>query len=139
MSWISVYNFENVCMHFHSYACVCVHVHSHPSACMHAYVSTLLWVKGLDTESICVLVEDDNASLLISERADMGKPTPLLKAQQPNPLLNWMAPELVRDEEATFSSDVYSFACVVWEMLTGEWWCMHAGLRISLKLNVWLN
>jgi len=34
--------------------------------------------------------------------------------------LNWTAPEILRDEESSEASDVFSFGMILLEMITGE-------------------
>lgn len=59
-----------------------------------------------------VKVSDFNLSKLLEEGSVMSS----MAATNPR----WLAPEILTGNDATFSSDVYSFAIVMWELLTWE-------------------
>ena len=56
---------------------------------------------------------------ILSIKADLGKASRVTGVSHGKFLYNWMAPELMREESPHFSSDVYSFCCVIWEMFAG--------------------
>ncbi|GFS27201.1 inactive serine/threonine-protein kinase TEX14 [Elysia marginata] len=53
-------------------------------------------------------------------KADLGKASRVSSVSHGRLLFNWMAPELMREEAPHFSSDIYSFCCIMWELFAGE-------------------
>ena len=41
-----------------------------------------------------------------------------LPSEVNDPLMKWMAPEVLRDEDYSSSSDVWAFGVTLWEMVT---------------------
>uniref|UniRef100_A0A2C9KHM2 Protein kinase domain-containing protein n=1 Tax=Biomphalaria glabrata TaxID=6526 RepID=A0A2C9KHM2_BIOGL len=55
-----------------------------------------------------------------SIKANMGRISSVSSVPHGQNLYNWMAPELIAGKSPCFSSDVYSFCSIVWELFSGE-------------------
>ncbi|XP_059174926.1 uncharacterized protein LOC131955028 isoform X2 [Physella acuta] len=82
------------------------------------------------------LVKVGNFEYMVeSSKADLGKPSPVSSVAHSWHLYNWMAPELIVGQAPRFSSDIYGYCCMVWELFSGKipW----AGLEAhEIKTNV---
>ncbi|KAK0048506.1 inactive serine/threonine-protein kinase TEX14, partial [Biomphalaria pfeifferi] len=55
-----------------------------------------------------------------SIKANLGRISSVSSVPHGQNLYNWMAPELIAGKSPCFSSDVYSFCSIVWELFSGE-------------------
>lgn len=70
-----------------------------------------------DLKSSNVVLKQDNTPVI----TDLGLAGTISQQHLEGMLPTWQAPEVAGDgEEATLKSDVYSFAIILWEILTGE-------------------
>jgi serine/threonine-protein kinase len=73
-----------------------------------------------DVKSANVLLDGNGTALLTDFGLAKGRAfTVLTKAGQVMGTLDYLAPELIRGEQATTASDLYALACVVFECLIG--------------------
>lgn len=66
----------------------------------------------------------------------MGRTSAVSSSCADNVAYNWMAPEIMNECPPSFASDMYSYCCVVWEMLKCKstnfiGFCSLAGLNIT--------
>jgi serine/threonine-protein kinase len=74
-----------------------------------------------DIKSANVLLDQDGVAMLTDFGLAKGRAyTVLTRAGQVLGTLDYLAPELIRGEQATTSTDLYAFGCLVFECLTGE-------------------
>lgn len=52
-----------------------------------------------------------------SDHCNMGKTSAVSSNRSDHVAYNWMAPEIMNQCPPSFASDMYSYCCVVWEML----------------------
>jgi serine/threonine protein kinase len=83
----------------------------------------VLHERGLvhrDVKSTNIMVREDGAALLTDFGLAKGRAyTVLTRPGQVLGTLDYLAPELIRGEPATPSTDVYAFGCSLYECLTG--------------------
>jgi serine/threonine-protein kinase len=73
-----------------------------------------------DVKSSNIMLRDDGAALLTDFGLAKGRAyTVLTRPGQVLGTLDYLAPELIRGDEATSATDVYAFGCSVYECLTG--------------------
>ena len=73
-----------------------------------------------DLKSSNVLIADDWKVKLCDFGLSGHKPKSKKKKKNKIGTYQWMAPEVIRNEEMDFFSDVYSFGVIIWEILTEE-------------------
>jgi serine/threonine-protein kinase len=79
-----------------------------------------LGIVHRDVKSANVLLDESGAAMLTDFGLAKGRAyTVLTKAGQVMGTLDYLAPELIRGEPATKATDLYAFACVVYESLIG--------------------
>jgi serine/threonine protein kinase len=73
-----------------------------------------------DVKSANVLLDENGTALLTDFGLAKGRAyTVLTKAGQVMGTLDYLAPELIKGEQATMATDLYALACVVYECLIG--------------------
>jgi serine/threonine-protein kinase len=73
-----------------------------------------------DVKSANVLLDENGTAMLTDFGLAKGRAyTVLTKAGQVLGTLDYLAPELIRGEQATTASDIYALGCLVYECLTG--------------------
>lgn len=58
---------------------------------------------------------------IFSDHCDMGKTSAVSSNCSDHVAYNWMAPEIMNQCPPSFASDMYSYCCVVWEMIKCKW------------------
>ncbi|XP_078318256.1 inactive serine/threonine-protein kinase TEX14-like isoform X2 [Crassostrea virginica] len=73
--------------------------------------------------------------MMDSEHCEMGRTSAVSSSCADNVAYNWMAPEIMNECPPSFASDMYSYCCVVWEMLKCEIpWRKMSVAKIKKKL-----
>ncbi|XP_062582846.1 probable serine/threonine-protein kinase roco7 isoform X1 [Saccostrea cucullata] len=54
------------------------------------------------------------------DRCEMGKTSAVSSNHSDEVAYNWMAPEIMNENSPSFASDMYSYCCVLWEMIKCE-------------------
>ncbi|XP_065923799.1 uncharacterized protein [Magallana gigas] len=73
--------------------------------------------------------------MLESDHCNMGKTSAVSSNRSDHVAYNWMAPEIMNQCPPSFVSDMYSYCCVVWEMLKCEIpWQKYGAEKIKKKL-----